>query len=254
MIPLRMAKNPVANYNLFYVPILAIIFLVLFYRTCTEEDEGRGILYGFYAALVAWPVIGEIASIPVEKGIITQFSGVDIKLLGAYYYVVAGWLMLKIMWRTKAVKNSLCAFFMVFLCIWTFELYMENYTAKVPIEMMPVIANWVTIVFSVLSIVVLVFAWRTTSVVKKNVMGCLFYITIALIIMGSGQWKKPSDFYLKYESKHIGHEIEELKEEQEYLKYLTKYMIEEGLVTPEELGMSDNEISGDKAESETSHK
>ncbi len=38
MIPLRMAKNPVENYNLFYTPILALIFLVLFYRTCTEEN------------------------------------------------------------------------------------------------------------------------------------------------------------------------------------------------------------------------
>ena len=31
MIPLRMAENPVVNYNLFYVPLLALIFFGLFY-------------------------------------------------------------------------------------------------------------------------------------------------------------------------------------------------------------------------------
>ena len=30
MIPLRMAENPVVNYNLFYVPILALVFLPSF--------------------------------------------------------------------------------------------------------------------------------------------------------------------------------------------------------------------------------
>ncbi len=50
------------------------------------------------------------------------------------------------------------------------------------------------------------------------------------------------------------YEIEELKEEQEYLRYLTKYMLENDLIKPEELGLSDNETSADKAESESSHK
>ncbi len=42
MIPLRMAKNPVENYNLFYMPLLAILFLFRFYRTCVEQKECRG--------------------------------------------------------------------------------------------------------------------------------------------------------------------------------------------------------------------
>ena len=41
----------------------------------------------------------------------------------------------------------------------------------------------------------------------KTVMGCLLYITLALIIMGSSQWKKPSSFYLKYESAHFNSTI-----------------------------------------------
>ncbi|MBW2221697.1 MAG: hypothetical protein JRF22_04120, partial [Deltaproteobacteria bacterium] len=106
MIPLRMAENPVVNYNLFYVPILALIFFSLFYRTCTEENESRGIIYGYFSALVAWPLIGEVSSMPLDEGIVKQFSSINIKLLGGYFYVAAGWIMLKVMWRTKAVKNS----------------------------------------------------------------------------------------------------------------------------------------------------
>lgn len=235
MSPLRIWKKPIVNYNLYYVPILAIFFGFLFYRACVEEKQSKGFLYGFFAALVAWPLIGEVASIPVDKGIVTQFSSVDIKLLGGYYYVIAGWIILKILWRTQALKSSICVFFLTFLCIWTFELYMENYTANVPIEMMPKIANYVAIAFTVISLLILIVAKRTPSVEKKTVMGCLLYITVSLVIMGSGQWKKPNNFYLKYESAHIDHELEELQEEKEYLEYLRNYLIKEGLAKEEDL-------------------
>jgi hypothetical protein len=236
MIPLRMAKNPVENYNLFYMPLLAILFLVLFYRTCVEKKESRGYIYGYFAALVSWPLIGEVASMPVDKGVVTQFTSMNIKLLGGYFYVLTGWALLKILWRTKALKNSVCVFMMTFLSIWSFELYMDNYSSRVPLEMMPVIASWVTIVSSIVAIVLLIIAWRSTSIEKKTFLGCILYIFIALIMMG-GQWKKPQTFYLKYEAKHIGHEIEELKEEQKYMKYLTEYMLENDMATREDLGL-----------------
>jgi hypothetical protein len=235
MFPLRMAENPVVNYNLFYMPILALIFFALFYRACVEKNESRGILYGYFSALVAWPLIGEMASMPLDEGIVTQFSSMNIKLLGGYFYVAVGWILLKIMWRTKAVKSSVNTFFLVFLCIWSFELYMDNYSSKVPIEMMPVIANRVAIVFGIASLVILILAWSTTSVVKKNVLGCILYITFSLVIMGSTQWNKPSSFYVKYHAPHLDHEIKELQEEKEYLKYLRNYMIEKGIATEEDL-------------------
>ena len=248
MIPLRMAENPVVNYNLFYVPILALIFFTLFYRTCVEENESRGIIYGYFSALVAWPLIGEVSSMPLDEGIVKQFSSINIKLLGGYFYVAAGWIMLKVMWRTKAVKNSVNTFFLVFLGIWTFELYMDNYSSKVPIDMMPVIGNWVATVFGIVSIVILVIAWRTSSVVKKTVLGCLLYLTFSLFLMGSSQWKTPSKFYVKYEAAHIGHEIQELQEEQEYLEYLRNYMIKEGLAKEEELVRKKHEESEKETE------
>ena len=104
MIPLRI--NPVTNYNLFYIPIMASIFFFLFYRLCTEAKESRSYLYGFFSALVAWPLLAEAASLPVPEGMITQFSRLDIMTLGVYYYVIAGWAMLMLLWQTKALKNS----------------------------------------------------------------------------------------------------------------------------------------------------
>ena len=53
MSPLRMWEDPVVNYNLYYVPALAIVLGYLFYRCCTEENESRGYLFGFFAALFA---------------------------------------------------------------------------------------------------------------------------------------------------------------------------------------------------------
>ncbi len=231
MIPLRMAKEPVVNYNLFYMPIMALFFFALFYRTCVEEDEARGVLYGYFSALVSWPLIGEVASMPLDAGMVKQFSSLNIKLLGGYFYVAVGWILLKIMWRTKAVKTSVCTFFLVFLSIWSFELYMDNYSSRVPIEMMPVIARWVAVVFGLVSIMILVLAWRAATTARKNLLGCLLYITMSMVIMGSSQWKTPSKFYVKYEGTHLDHEIEELRKEKEHLSFLREYMLKEGLAT-----------------------
>lgn len=251
MIPLRMAKNPVENYNLFYMPLLAILFLVLFYRTCVEKKESRGYIYGYFAALVSWPLIGEVASMPVDKGLVTQFSSMNIKLLGGYFYVITGWLMLKILWRTKALKSSVQVFMMTFLSIWTFELYMDNYSSNVPLDLMPVIGSWVTIISAIICLILLTIAWKSSSIEKKTLLGCVLYIFFALVLMG-GQWKKPQTFYIKYEAKHIGHEIEELQEEQKYIKYLTEYMLENDMATPEELGLPAEEQTED-IKNEESH-
>ena len=227
MIPLRM--NPVVNYNLFYLPIMASIFCFLFCRLCTESKESKAYLYAFFAALVGWPLLGETAALPVPEGVIKQFSSVDIMQLGGYYYVVAGWIMLNILWRTKAIKNAVAVFLMTFLGIWTFELYMENYSSRVPLDMMPLIANIITFVTLILSIALLYIARKATTLEKKTVIGCLLYLTVAIILMGSGPWKKPQSFYLKYEGPNMKQELNELKEEIEYFETLKEEMIERGL-------------------------
>lgn len=230
MSPLRIWEKPVVNYNLFYMPIVAVIFFFLFYRCCTVEKESKAYLYGFFSALAAWPLLGEISSLPVEQGVITQFSDVEIKTLGGYYFVVAGWLILKILWLTGTLKRPVCVFLFTFLSIWSFELYMDNYSSKVPIELMPVIGNYVAAVAGLVAVILLIIARKTASLEKKTMMGCMLYITLALIIMGLQQWRQPSTFYVTYEAAHINKEIAELQEERDYLDFLKKYMLEKSLL------------------------
>jgi len=287
MSPLRMWENPVVDYNLYYVPILALILGCLFYRCCIEENEAKGYLYGFFAALFAWPLIGEVSNIPVDKGTITQFSDFNIKALGAYFYVLSGWALLHIMWRTGALKKSVCVFFMTFLSIWSFELYMDNYSSMSSDKFI-YIGGLLAIAILALLAVCLTYAWnlfkvrkpikavlgvlivlglagsilinfrdvlafadplqkmagmsamvlmgsliatymilraakKTESLERKTILGCIFYIVFALILM-SGQWKEPQTFYVKYEAAHLGHEIEALKEDQANLERLFDYM------------------------------
>ncbi len=218
MMPLRM--NPVANYNLFYMPFLALMFLFLLLKTCTVIKQSRAYVYGFFAAIFAWQLLGEVASIPVPEGYIKQFSSFNFKVLGAYFPVIVGWVTLLLLWRTKSIKNSVAVFMMTFLELWTFELYMENYSLKLPLEMMPTVANIILVVFLLVTIFLLYIARKTQTAEKRTVMGCLLYITITVVIMASGPWKKPQSFYLKYEPAHIAHEIEELQKELAYLNTL----------------------------------
>ena len=220
MMPLRI--NPVTNYNLFYMPFLALMFLFLLLKTCTVIKQSRAYVYGFFAAIFAWQLLGEVATIKVPAGYIQQFSSFNFKVLGAYFPVIAGWVTLLLLWRTKSIKNSVAVFMMTFLELWTFELYMENYSLKLPLEMMPMVANIILGVFLFLTILLFYLAKKATTVEKKTVMGCLLYITITVVIMASGPWKKPQSFYLKYEPPHIEHEIEELREELSYLNKLKK--------------------------------
>jgi hypothetical protein len=127
---------------------------------------------------------------------------------------------------------------------------MDNYSSKVPIDMMPVIAGRIAAVFGIASLLILVLAWRTTSVVRKTVLGCLLYITFSLVIMGADQWKKPSSFYVKYEAAHLDHEIKELQEEKEYLEYLRNYMIEEGIAKEEDLVLKKHQEHEEATEGE----
>jgi len=232
MIPLRI--KPIENYNLFYMPLLAIVLGFLFYRACAEKKESKAYIYGFFAAIVTWQLFGEIASLPVPKGYITQFSDLNIKVMGGYFYVVGGWLLLFLLWRTDALKKSMCVYLMTFLGLWSYELYMDNYSSNVPLALMPVVANYITAAAVAVTGVLLYAAWKTPSIEKKTVMGCLLYLTISILMMAPGQWKKPQSFYIKYEAAHIEHEIESLQKEREKIIALKSYMVSKGLLQDED--------------------
>jgi hypothetical protein len=217
-LPFRM--KPVENYNLYALPVLAAIFLGLFYKTCTTEKESKGYLYGFFTGILMWQVIGEIPYIKVPAGHILQFSNLNIKMLGGYYYMVAGWILLHIMIRSGVLKRTVGFAFATFLGIWTFELYMDNYSFRVPLEVMPMVSNGLLLIALILSIIILIMARKAKTIERKNVLGGILYITLSIVIMAAGQWKKPQEFYIKFESAGLKDDIEEAKEEAAYIEHL----------------------------------
>jgi hypothetical protein len=224
--------KPVENYNLFALPILAAIFLGLVYKVCTVEKESKGYLYAFYAGILMWQVVGEIPFIKVPAGHILQFSDLNIKMLGGYYYTLAGWILLHILWRSGAIKKQLAFMFVIFLGIWSFELYMDNYSFRVPMQVMPMVSNVIMLFAVIVSIILLVLARKAATIEKKTVIGGVLYISISLIMMASGQWKKPQDFYIKYESTGIENEIKELQEERQYIEEIKTTMGIQSYMTP----------------------
>jgi hypothetical protein len=230
MMPLRMWEEPLANYNLFYGSFLLIVFGAFLYLCATAEKLGRGYFYGFFAAILAWQLFGELASIPVNEGIVTQFSSVNIKLIGGYFYLLGLLLVIKILWRTGAIKPSIGVFGLTFCMIWGFELYMDNYSMLVDIENMPKYANMWGIAGVVITIVCLLIAWKATKPETRILMGIIMYISLTLMMLGFGQWKKPQKFYVEHEAVAIDKELKELEEEKQKIEELRQWMIADGMI------------------------
>jgi len=217
-IPLRM--KPIPNYNLFFFSLMCAVFLFLFYKACTVQKESTGYLYALFAGNALWQVIGELASLRVTEGLILQFSDVNIKLVGGYLYVLAGWILLFIMWKTQVLRKRICFCFMIFLGIWSLELYLDNYSSSVPIELMPRVANIIGAVFIVATVAVLALAKKASGIEKQTVLGGLLYLCLSIVLMSFTQWQRPQTFYLLHEKPVIEHEIKALQEELAYLNQL----------------------------------
>ena len=229
-LPFRM--KPVENYNLFAFPVMAAIFLGLLYKACTVEKESKGYLYAYFAGIVMWQVVGEIPYIKVPAGKILQFSDMNIKMLGGYFYTLAGWVLLHILVRSGALKRQVAFCFAIFLGIWTFELYMDNYSFRVPLEVMPMVATVIMWVALIVSIVLLIMARKAATVERKTVIGGVLYLTLSIILMSSGQWKKPADFYIKYEGPALVDEQKEVQEEIQYMEHIKTRMALQSYMTP----------------------
>jgi hypothetical protein len=167
--PFRM--KPIENYNLVALPLFTIAFLYLFYKACTVEQDSKGYLFGYFAGILMWQCIGEIPSLRVPSGAVLQFSDMNIKVLGGYFYVLAGWIMLYLTWKIKMLKSRAAYVFMIFLGIWSFEVYMDNYSSRVPLTMMGVIANIIMVIFLLISIGIMYLAKKSTSVERKTILG-----------------------------------------------------------------------------------
>jgi hypothetical protein len=221
-IPFRM--KPVKNYNLFVFPLLTALFLYLFYHACTIERVSTAYLYAYFAGMLMWQVIGEIPYLRVNSGVILQLSDLNIKALGGYFYVLAGWLLLSLLWITGSIKEPAAFAFMIFMGIWTFEIYMDNYTAKVPMHLMPRIATMVMIAALIASAVILYLAQTATTLEQNTVMGGLLYLSFSIIFMSLTVWRKPLAFYLKHERAVIEHEVRTKQEELAHIDTLKQQL------------------------------
>ena len=221
--PFRM--KPIENYNLFALPLFAIVFIFLLYKACTVEKDSRGYLFGYFAGIVMWQLFGETASLTVPSGLILQFSDMNIKVLGGYFYVLAGWALLYMLWKLKMLNSRAAYVFVIFLGIWSFEVYMDNYSSRVPLFMMGIVANIIMVVFLIASIVVLIMAKRSVSIERKTILGGVFYLTLNVVLMSSGQWKKPQDFYMKYEIPALQAELKEAQQKLDAIQRMKLQMI-----------------------------
>lgn len=218
MLPVR--TIPVSNYLLVLFIVLSVLLAFLFFRLCSEQNEKKAFVYAFFSGIVLWQVAGELASIRVPNGLVRQISSLNIKESGCYIYIIIGWILLLILWKTQAVPKRFMFFAMTFLGIWTFELYMENYSYIVPLEKMGFVANIFLIVSIILSLVVLYFALHSSSDLKQLVLGGVLYLLLSILLMSAGQWRKPQSYYLKFEKDNIEYKIDKLNNELNYLNQL----------------------------------
>ena len=238
-IPLRM--KPIPNYNLFFFSLMSAVFLFLFYKACTVKSDSTGYVYALFAGNALWQVIGELASLRVTEGLVLQLSDVNIKLVGGYLYVMAGWILLFIMWKTQVLRKRICFCFVIFLGIWSLELYLDNYSSSVSVELMPRVANIIGIVFIIAAAFILVcLAKKAASVEKQTVLGGLLYLSVSIVLMAFTQWQKPQTFYLLHEKPVIEHEIKALQEELAYLNQLRERLgIRENVSLSEQLSVQE---------------
>jgi hypothetical protein len=216
--------KPIENYNLIALPIFAGAFFYLFYKACTVAQDTRGYLFGYFAGILMWQVVGEIPSIRVPSGAVLLFSDMNIKVLGGYFYVLTGWILLYMLWKLKMLNSRAAYVFVIFLGIWTFELYMDNYSSRVPLSMMGLIANIITVVFLIISIVILYRARKTTSIERKTILGGILYITLSIVLSASSQWKTPQSFYIKYGAAELEAQIGEMQRELDHINEIKKQM------------------------------
>jgi hypothetical protein len=101
---------------------------------------------------------------------------------------------------------------------------MDNYSAKVPMFMMGIIANTVLYVFLVACIFVLYLAKKAATIERKTVLGGILYLTLSIVLSAAG-WKQPQSFYLKYGVAELKAELQDVQAELAHIERLKKQMV-----------------------------
>lgn len=172
-IPLRR----IPNYNLFLLLLFLIFFFIIIYKAITAASPVKRLISGAFCGLILWSIIGELCpSLRVHQAsILNPICTVDIKQPSAAIYVVIFFISLAISYLTGGIKDGLAMMLMVFGSTWSFELYMQNYSIHLPLEVLPKIAYTLGGISSIIFILAIVMTIRITSSAGKIFWGYWIY-------------------------------------------------------------------------------
>jgi hypothetical protein len=172
-VPLRR----VSNYNLILLLLFLLIFFIVIYKALTAGSQVKRVICGAFCGLILWSVIGELCpSLRVHpSSILNPICTVDIKQPSAAIYVVILFITLAISYLTGGIKDGLAMMLMVFGSTWSFELYMQNYSTHLPLEVLPKIAYTLGGVSAVIFLLALVMTAKSVSPAGKTFWGYWVY-------------------------------------------------------------------------------
>lgn len=175
-VPLAM----VPNYNLFLLLIFLLCFFILTYKAVAAESQVRRLIYGSFGGLLLWSLIGELCpSLKAHPAsLLSPISTVDIKHPSTLVYLVLLFVTLTISYVKGGLKDGLAMLIMVFGTTWGFELYMENYSTRLPVEIMPDIAYILGGIWGTILLLSIYMALRSTTLSGKTFWGYWIYFAV----------------------------------------------------------------------------
>jgi hypothetical protein len=175
-VPLAM----VPNYNLFLLLIFLLCCFILTYKAVAAESQVRRLIYGSFGGLLLWSLIGELCpSLKAHPAsLLSPISTVDIKHPSTLVYLVLLFVTLTISYVKGGLKDGLAMLIMVFGTTWGFELYMENYSTRLPVEIMPDIAYILGGIWGTILLLSIYMALRSTTLTGKIFWGYWIYFAV----------------------------------------------------------------------------
>jgi hypothetical protein len=175
-VPLAM----VPNYNLFLLLIFLLCCFILTYKAVAAESQVRRLIYGSFGGLLLWSLIGELCpSLKAHPAsLLSPISTVDIKHPSTLVYLVLLFVTLTISYVKGGLKDGLAMLIMVFGTTWGFELYMENYSTRLPVEIMPDIAYILGGIWGTILLLSIYMALRSTTLSGKTFWGYWIYFAV----------------------------------------------------------------------------
>ena len=167
----------VPNFNLVLLIIFSLIFFLLANKAIGAESPGRRLVYGAFAGLVLWSIIGEIcpSARAHPASIYNPIVAINIKQPHAAVYFLLFLITLLISYFRGAVKDGLAMMLMVLGSIWAFELYLQNYSTRVPTEALQTIAYSLGGICGIILLVAITMVLRSRSTSGKIFWGYWLY-------------------------------------------------------------------------------